>query len=254
MTILVDGLINSTGFTNYVQQEAETDRLTIVDDPLGERGNVLKAYLVNGDTASGGIRAELSMTPEDSPSTSLRWYRFATLIQSSTWGGLSGNETTIWQSHDRPDGGDPARRPPIELMIVDGGYWKWRVAGGDDPADATNLDLVDDDVALYDFGQWVDWVMLVQYGYDGTGDIKIWKDSRAVLNISNKAIGYDDVEGNSSKIGLYIPSGMGSIASRTCYHTGIQLGESYSTFDQFMVACGSSATELEGYVTRGVSL
>lgn len=217
MTILVDGLINSTGFTNYVQQEASSDRLTIVTDPLGERGSVLKAYLVNGDTASGGIRAELSMTPEDSPSTSLRWYRFGTLIQADSWGGLSGNEVTIWQSHDRPD-------------------------------------LVDDDAVLYDFDQWVDWVVLVQYGYDGTGNIKVWKDSRAVLNISNKAIGFNDVEGNASKCGLYIPSGMGSIPSRTCYHTGIVCGDTYSTFDEFMAACGVSDLELEGFIVDGIGM
>lgn len=255
MTILVDGLIDRTGFASYVQQEAETDRLTIVSDPLGLRGNVCRSYLVAGDIASGSERAELSLTPEDSPSTSLRWYSFATLLQSDVWAGYAGNPVTIWQSHDRPDGGDPARRPPLELYVGAGGYWGFRIAGGDEPAAPTYLDVVPLGQRLYPLDVWVDWTILVQYGFDGTGDITLWKDSRKYFTLINKAIGYDDVSGNASKCGLYCPLGLQVGTSALAFHSGIVVGDNaYATFDAFMAAAGSSAVELEGFVTRGMSL
>ena len=42
---------------------------------------------------------------------------------------------------------------------------------------------------------------------------------------------------------------------RTVYHWGSQIGdESYSTFNEFMAACGADAVELEPFVTPGVSI
>lgn len=249
MTIVFNGDIPSGNYGNYTTFETgNASGFQLVDDPLGIKGTVLKTTLEYGDALAGGShRTEISVYTEDSGSVvgATRWYKFSTLLPS-TWQ-TGGNWATFFQVHDTPDGGDPARHPPVEWTIHEDGLL---YIGVNHPVSSVNDNQVLVDVAAGispRFGQWDDWVIQVVWQWQATGLFRVWRNRRKILELPNFATCYQDVGRNYPKFGMYVPLDLSTvISSRVAYHTGIVIGDNaYSTFNGFMAATGSSVTELE---------
>jgi len=259
MTIIFNGDIPSGNFGLYTQLETgNAQGLTVVDDPLNPGRNVLRALMELGDapaSGAGGWRSELSIGQQEETSIvgTTRWYRWGSYIPEWQSGG---NNAIIFQIHDRPDGGDPDRVPPIYWRMDAQGRMSLLVSGPVSAGDDNDVTVTVIDAADAGIGQWNDWVFRVVYEWDGTGAFDAWLNRRKVISLSNVATCYQDVESNYAKCGVYVPAGLsGDVPSRTVYHRGITVADGASTtFDQFMAECGSTDTELEGFVTSGVSL
>ena len=101
-------------------------RCTLVPDPLGIKGQVLRSALLNADGAAlAGLptsrRSELSQTGVLQAAGSTYWTKTDTLIQSP-WPpelnpGIASTPTTFWQIHDTLDAGDTGRGPVFEFLV-----------------------------------------------------------------------------------------------------------------------------------------
>jgi len=284
MTILFNSWFPDGGlFTDYAQYDgvgvvggfpppaSVADHMELVTDPTGQRGTVGKFSALLTDADTFGKRFEiLPFSPSNgdpitdwggADADSRRWYRFAFMVP--TWP----RETTftstsqfsvVWQVHDDPDTSpaDTAVEPPIWLKDDGRGYWEAWIAYDANTqtqfANRTYFRLARFPITL---GKWEDMVVFAKWSWTA-GEMKIWRDRRQIGGYRgptcfNNTVGRGGGP-NYSKLGVYQKT---SSFDRSAYHCGTMIGdEAYATFDTFMAACGSIDTELEGFVTRGVSL
>lgn len=245
MTITFAGRIASNGLTGYGQETGNAAGLTLVADPTGVAGNVLRAYLHKDDALAGGShRSEVSTFSIKATIGQVSWYWFETYVPIDWVNG--GERVTIWQMHDTADGGDPARHPPFEC-IISGNQIAMESAACTADADDTSIERYGIWVAPLVKGRWQSWVVKADWQYTVAGALTIWLDQRKVFVESGKRTCYNDLVGIFPKFGVYVPNSLDSaIPSRTVYHRGMVTGDNaYSTFNSFVSAAGSSATELE---------
>lgn len=254
MTITFTGRVGTTGLTGYGQETGNAAGLTVVADPTGAAGNVLRAYMAQGDALAGGsYRSELNTYSIRAAIGTRAWYWFETLIPD---GWVPTNRlSTIWQVHDIPDGGDPTRNPPFECL-VNGSEIEFVSA-------AATSDVNDAEVKRPDLwrtplvtGRWIQWVLRADWNYTTGGALRIWRDRRMIYNESGFRNCYNDVLGLYPKLGVYVPLGLApETPSRTVYHKGLVTGDSaYSTFNAFMAAAGAGVTELESVFAGSVGI
>lgn len=258
MTIVFNGNIPAGNYGNYTTRETgNAAGFALVADPLGVKGTVLKTTLAYGDSLAGGShRTEVSIYTEDAGSVigATRWYRFATMLPVD-WQ-IGGNWATYFQIHDTPDGGDPARHPPVEWTIHEDGLL---YIGVNHPVSGANDDDVLVDVAAgidARFGKWDDWVIQVVWQWQATGLFRVWRNRRKILELPNFATCYQDVGRNYPKFGIYVPYDLAeAIPRRVVYHTGVVIGDSaYSTYDEFIGASGGGDAELEMVMPGAVGI
>lgn len=254
MTITFTGRIASTGLTGYQQETGNAAGLTVVADPLGAAGNVLRAHLAYGDALAGGShRSELNIDPIRTAVGGVAWYWWRVYLPTD-WV-IGGNPTVIWQIHDTPDGGDPVRRPPLECDVEGDELVIWSsaaISGGND----NQVNRIIWRAPLADhLGRWVDWVVGVTWNYTSGGALSIWRDQRRVFTETGQKNCYQDVAGLYPKLGVYTPLDLSpAIPSRTVYHQGLIVGDgAYSTYAAFAAAAGIPS-ELEAVTPCRIAL
>lgn len=110
-----------------------------------------------------------------------------------------------------------------------------------------------------ELGKWLNCTVRVRWSYGSTGTLAVWfGDSDGVRQIFNDALtinAWNDDEsrggdGPYPTCGCYARAGLPTgVPSRTVYHKGVQTGDSSETAETI-----SGVSELEGFVTPGVSL
>lgn len=252
MTITFAGRIASSGLTGYGQETGNAAGLTLVADPAGAPGNVLRAYMAQGDAVAGGsYRSEISTYNIKAAIGAVSWYWFETYIPADWVDG--GNWATIWQIHDTADGGDVGgRHPPIEC-IIDGSQLVLSSAAATADADDTSVERHGIWRMTTPKGRWVSWVLKADWRYTTAGALTLWRDQRLVYQETGKRNCYNDVVGLFPKFGIYVPNNLNvAIPNRTVFHRGMVTGDSaYSSFNAFMAAAGTSQIELEAVMFRG---
>lgn len=273
MTILWDGrasLIGAGPWTNYnLGPWGETSsfapdnnialgygprRCTLVQDPLGEKGQVIKSTLLSTDKAALSYlpesrRSELAQTTVLQPNGQTFWIRIDTLILDPWPTETSLCPCTIWQIHDTLDAGDAGRRPPFEVSIEDG-QWVIRscsaLIGGLDSSGQVVRKIIGGNLSDI-LGSWQSWVLRAHWEHTTGGELTLWLNRRKVFQeIGPKNCG-NDLLGCFTATGVYCPVGwpQPGIAERVCYTTGMVIGDSAETFESF-----TGQTELE-QVFRG---
>lgn len=253
MTITFAGRIASNGLTGYGQETGNASGLTLTADPAGAAGNVLRAYLHEDDPLAGGShRSEVSTYSIRAAIGSRAWYWFETFIPDD-WV-PDAKLATIWQIHDIPDGGDPARNPPFECL-VNGSVIEFATAAATSDVDDTSVERPEIWKMPLVTGRWIQWVLRADWNYTTGGALRIWRDRRMVYNENGFRNCYNDALGLYPKLGVYVPLGLSAATpSRTVYHKGVVTGDNaYSTFDAFMAAAGSTDTELESVFTGSLA-
>ena len=244
---------NGVDSTTSVYTTGIDGRIALVVDPSGSGETVIQTTAYDTDAlAAIGKRAEL-------------WYQGPAVGETVWWWWASYIPTDwpdninfcVFQMHDTPDLADEAK-PPTMLGWLDafGRYQLWNAY--DSNATTTPSKTTFDRQLMqfaYPKGRWIEWVMKVTWSATaGSGALTIWRDRRKVYNEVNQINTYNDADGPHWKQGVYDYYSIGSFGTRTQYGKGLVVGDTYTTFDEFAAARGSSATELEGFVTRGVSL
>lgn len=238
MTITFAGRVGSTGLTGYQQETGNAAGLTLVADPLGAAGNVLRAHMALGDTLAGGsYRSEVNIDPVRAAVGSTAWYWWRTYLPPD-WI-VGGNPVCIWQVHDTPDGGDPSRRPPLEADVEGSDLVIWSSAAISAGNDAQVNRAVWRAPLSQHLGRWTDWVAGVTWSYT-SGALSIWRDRRRVYVESGAKNCYNDVGGLFPKLGVYCPLGLSAgIPTRTVWHQGLVVGDgAYASYDAFATAAG----------------
>lgn len=171
-----------TDLTDYTQQEASSDRIDIVADPLGQRGNVVRIIRNTGDAAvSSGLRAELArdvFSSERAFNTGGGFYHtsymlgetWAQYVQSGYIPNPDGNNAGIVIKQFHPATADGFTHPI------------WAVAVLNDGVQLRKWDL--DDASTYsvkarwpvDSMRWHDIVFGVVYNRDCAGKFLCWLD------------------------------------------------------------------------------
>ena len=254
MGITFTGKIASTGLTGYQQETGNASGLTVIADPLGEAGNVLRAYLAFGDPLAGSShRSEVNIDPIRTAVGGVAWYWWKTYLPSD-WT-VGGNPTVIWQVHDTPDGGDAARRPPLECDVEDDEIVIWSTAATSAGNDAQVNREVWREPLSDQLGRWVDWVVGVTWNYTSSGALTVWRDRRKVFTETGQKNCFNDVAGLYPKLGVYTPLDLSAeIPSRTVYHQGLVVGDNaYSTYAAFAAAAGIPS-ELEAVTPCRIAL
>lgn len=196
-------------------------------------------------------------------SASRRWYRWKVMLspdfQFEEWDG-STLKLILWQVHDNADDDDYVTTPPIWMQVKNDGYFWFDITSCADalttgaPVNYTRRTYPR--VRLVP-GVPAEFVLWARFAYDTDGEMKIWQDGRLIWSESGVANCFNNIAARGggamyNVLNVYCPS---DAIDRTVYHWGSQIGdEEYTTFNEFMVACGSDAVELEPFVTPGVSI
>lgn len=229
-------------------------RLAYVPDPAGSGRTVLRAYITSTDPvgtfSASNRRTQVDYRPTSGHDTigAEYWHRFRFYVPND-WAGFRDRALVVLQLHDKKDDGDPNREPPWRMEIIGERLEFWQAYEGL----GVNSQLIASQ--RLERGSWQTIVVRMLATHEGSGELEFWSNRRKICRRLG-ANAYDDVAGLYAIMCLYLPSNWeaGGPTSRTIYFDDYQLGNSsYDRFDEFMAACGSSDTELEGFVTPGMS-
>lgn len=224
-------------------------RCTLVTDPLGLKGQVIRSELLQADGAAISAlatsrRSELSQTSVLQVSGSTYWIKLDTLVQSPWTIDDGSRPVTCFQIHDTPDGGDPARGPPLEFTI-DRDRWyiesRSAIVGGTDSSGQVLRDTVGGPLSGI-LDAWQSWVIKVTWAHTSGGAMTIWRNRRRIFQETGVKNCFNDVAGNFAAHGTYCPVNWPTspVASRVSYTTGMVIGDASETFASF-----TGTTELE---------
>lgn len=201
-------------------------------------------------------------------SGSRRWYRFKVMLAhdfvfETGWADTD-QRLILWQVHDDPDTSpaDYVTTPPLWMRLYpDGRFWFETTDCADTettgPPDPVNYTRTKRWSTLLVPGVPAEFVVYAKWAWDASGALTIWRDCRKIYEQTGIANAFNDDAARGggplfAKFGTYCKL---DAVDRTAYHWGLQTAdEEVTTFDEFMEACGASQRELEGFVTRGVSL
>ena len=243
---------SSTNTGSGITQEAITD-------PTGSGyGTVGKFGLSVGDK-----RCELSGHVDRDPTFGTDYWTWISVYVPATW--QVADDKILWfQIHEQPDTSPADYVGEAQLIATIEGR-RVRIENNFDVdaqtvafADITSRVLCD--WPLDDFlGRWTDIVIRVTWSVTSGGALRIWRNRRQVFQdaATNNAYNNAAARGGDDpfhKLGIYRTDSGNATVANYLLHRGLKRGTGYSTFDTFMAACGSSDTELEGFVTSRVSL
>jgi len=192
------------------------DALSIVQDPTGQRGMVLRATVRDTDdmTSLGqrsGIRAAGDTRAE-------HWYRWAFML-ADDW--IADRLFSIMQIHDSPDAGDNLRFPNFLLLAGVGSIDAYLPAATLPTESASGA--VAGSIPL-ERGRWYDCCLHVLWSITAPGAFReFYIDGRSLMRQYNVATHYDDTNGPYFKLGAYDYFHAVGWGSRTAYFTDVQI-------------------------------
>lgn len=249
--------------------------LDVVQDPMGGDFYCSRHYRPAGEPSPGKV-VLLPITPSAhdpiadwaGESGTERWYRFAFMHTEwpeeprivGTPNQPSSQLTVIWQWHDQADTGEQYWEPPLWLIDDGRGYWSMRNAYDVNATTASGTVVRRElwKIPKRD-GVWEEIVMHAKASYSSAGFLHFWHNGRKIYTETGLPNTYNHQPAaggsfNFVEYGIYGGKAQ-QVLAHTIYHKGQQIDdEGVNSFDEFMEACGSSQRELEGFVTRGVSL
>lgn len=219
-----------------------------VTDPLTGSGLVAKMYMTDADPlTAGGQRCEIADSGFDELGSEC-WYAFSFYLPPDF---APTTPMVVFQMHQQPDTtpADNASRPEVIIGYTDG--TTLTIENGYDatattttgPNTWTRRTITKAPIIA---GTWTDVVMHALWsGTAGTGKLDFWINRRKIFRESNQINALNDVPGRGGhgpyfKQGVYDYYHAGNFGAVTVYHKPLIKGDSaYTTFDQFMTACGT---------------
>lgn len=260
-----------TGGTSQSPVVVQPGYIDLVADPVDATKTVIRCQYAASDIVAGVKSELLPRTPTAADpitdwagqAAARRWYRFAFLV--TDWPEEprvppNPQLAVLWQLHDQADSTpDVYDDPPLWLRDDGLGYWVLRNTY-DVNAVTTLGTIVKRDLIRFkrEINVWNEIVIYMKPSWT-SGDLKIWRNRRLIFTETGTPNCFNHQAANGGSYN-FIEYGVyggktGQVTPRTAYHKGIQVGdEAYTTFDQFLAACGSSDTELESFMTTGVSI
>lgn len=240
MAIRFDGRITGPGDLSKYDRlsQCAPDRLAVVQDPLGQRGWVMRAIRRSDDTTVlNGYRAEADNVNTKRPAPCVEWYEWETLVLSSEY--KKGRPfVIILQVHDDWSSGGAPHWPPVEVRINESSLHIFTNAALVQNPQLSSEIIVTQCVAdvPFPFDRWVRLVMRADYKTDGTGALDVWFDGRCVCsakNIYNCYPGTNNYAQHGAYTGLdQLPAG----TERRVYSTGVRIYDDATTHAEMGVS------------------
>lgn len=240
MALRFDGRITGPGdlgkYTEVVC--AAPDRITIVQDPLGQKGWVVQSLLQTDDPlVRNGYRAELYANGVQRAAPFIEWYEWDVMVRRSEYIDKRPESVIFLQIHDAFSGGATPHLPPIEVSVNERQWLKvvLHSSATADPqfaSDVQAIDAVNDYPFVFD--AWHRIVIRTDYKLDGTGQFDLWCDGVRVCALRNI---YNAYPTNP----LFVQSGAYSGARKTTdrkavYSTGYRIYDDATTHAEMGVS------------------
>lgn len=243
--------------------------MQVVADPLNNAQYCILTRITEQNIIQypGGVKSMINpITPTAADpitdwvgsAASRRWHRFAFMVNE--WEeepqilGYAGKPVSqlavIWQLHEKSDTtpADTAIEPPI--WMIDDGFGNWSLRNHYATATQTTInnctrrELIRIPRRL---NVWEEFTIYIKESWTA-GEITIWHNNNRIFEEINQpnCFNNDPSRGGSFNFIEYGVYGAkaGQVKKRTIYHKGTQIGdEAYTTYDQFMIACGSTNRE-----------
>ena len=242
MAIRFDGRPTSipSGLSAYTSiSECEPDRLTVVDDPLGNDRYVIKAIRRISDTAVlSGYRAELFTTAYKRTPPFTEWYEWESLVRRADFAQGWPNPMILLQVHDDWSSGGAPHLPPIMVGVYESSVnvlvHSALVQNPALPSDITELSAVLNTKFVWD--EWARFVIRSKFATDGTGELDVWYDGAHVCALRNI---YNCYPSNALYVQTGAYSGLDQLRSpvekKIVYTTGVRIYDDATTHAQMGV-------------------
>lgn len=247
MSILFDGRFSKGAlFSNYALLEVGNqnvvsstapygvgDILTIVADPLGS-GDLVARHFLDRRTDPLVKRCEID-SPSDAIGTT-RWYYNRILLDPAWIKDPIGVSEIIAQIHDRPDGGDPEREPPFSIRVEND---QFQIVRTHETVGNTSRVVIDWSGKL-EPGRWIDWVYRINWQYNGTGSLHVWKDARPIVAMPSVSTCFNDFLPLYAKVGPYKYLHLNTpLTTRLIHNGGTVIGSgAFAAYNDFAKAIG----------------
>ncbi len=196
-----------------------------------------------------------------------RWYRFAVLTTDwreeprivGTPNRPSSQLTVCWQLHDTVDTAEASWEPPLWLIDDGSGYWSLRNSYDPNAVTASGTVVRRELCKVKRVNNtWHEFVIYMKASWT-SGELTVWHNGYKIFTETGIPNTYNHQpanggDGNFIEYGIYGAKSQ-QVSAHTIYHKGMQIGdETYTTFNGFMAACGSSTTEKQSFPNTKVSL
>ena len=189
--------------------------IDVVADPLGQRGNVMRATTRDADAATSlGQRSEIRY---ESQGLGEYWFRWKFMLPES-W--ADDRLFSIMQIHDSPDGGDNPRFPNF-LIMAGVSEIVVMVPNATLPTESATGKVVGS-VALVRW-KWYDCCLHVNWQTGATGFRVLFIDQVPVIRQFGIPTHYADVTGPYFKLGVYDYNHAPGWGERTAYFDDVEI-------------------------------
>ena len=219
---------NGTQTTGNSSPAGVPGRLEIVDDPLGQRGRVMRATLFETDANTAGYqRSEIAFSPDSLG----EWWHSWWFMLDETWTDLD-TPFIVQQIHDTPDGGDGQKGPNFLTNILTG-HLRVIVPAEVLPTESGNLRR--GGCIGVQNRRWYHCCLHVIWSTTGTGLRELFVDGVPIHRENSLPTQYVDVVGPYLKLGVY--DGLSAAAGwtqRRAYFSGLRMWSGPATYQDGM--------------------
>lgn len=219
---------NGTQTTGNASPAGVAGRLEIVADPLGQRGNVLRATLYETDAITAGYqRSEIAFSPD----TIGEWWHSWWFMLDESWTDFDA-PFIVQQIHDTPDGGDGNKAPNFLTNILSGHL---RVIVPEQALPTEGGNLRRGGCIGVQNQRWYHCCLHVIWSTTGTGLRELFVDGVPIHRENSIPTHYVDVVGPYLKLGVY--DGLSATAGwvqRRAYFSGLRMWSGPATYQDGM--------------------
>lgn len=174
--------------------------LDIVQDPLGQRGQVLRAAMNDYDPDTAGTAEGVSKRAEcNLPEVSFEeyWYAFKVLVMPGDWSAL---DFSIFQYHKQDA---PNAAQPLGILVGNQALSVQVPIAGMMPSTYGSFSVDVIRVAPFAYGVWHDVAFHALLSITATGFRELFLDGARVWRQAGVITAYDDASAGYGKIGVY---------------------------------------------------
>lgn len=198
-------------------------RLAIVPCPVGQRGGVLRASLLESDELTAvGRRSEIRAGNDTRVE---HWYSWDCLFTDAEW--MTTGDFVVMQIHDSPGGGALARAPNF-LVVAKSGELRVVVPSATLPTENVGLRTIAS--CPITLGQWMRLTLNINWQISAIGHRRFWANGVQLVDQNQIATGYDDANGPYLKLGPYNYFSLTSWVSRTFFLSDVQIWRGVANF------------------------
>jgi hypothetical protein len=187
-------------------------------------------YAVRFESDGGTRRSEINPRGSSGHAGDERWFAYSIYLPKAWL--TDSKEAIVTQWHEKPDGCENWRTPPLTMAIAKGNLrftrkWDTRActSGGPQGQKVFYLQPLETD-------KWLDIVLHVKWSYNDDGLVEVWKNGVKIVT-EKGANAYNDKQDHYLKIGMY--NFQGHSGKRVLYYDNVKIGDAKSSYEEMAI-------------------